>query len=306
MLNPLQDKLGDINSGSASFFSPTVLPTKYKESYLERLLVSANYLKSRFTEIPNTLIVTGSGLSGVINSIQNPEIIPYDEIPNFTRTKNDGHPGLLIKGSLNETDVLVFNGRWHYHDGLIPQEVTFPIRLMICLGVKNIIQTNAAGRLSQKVEIGDLMVLEDHVFFDIDPNLGIADIFRTDKFYSPDLAYDKDLNDRFLEIAQTKNIRATSGVYRFLSGPGYQTRAEEKILLNSGCDAVGMSTIPDILAAKCMDEENELRLLAISAIVSDAAMFSSTILTSNEVIETANQCTENLAKVLFELVGELN
>ena len=306
MLNPLQDKLGDVNSGSASFFSPTVLPTQYKESYLERLLVSANYLKSRFTEIPNTLIVTGSGLSGVINSIQNPDIIPYDEIPNFTNPKNDGHPGLLIKGSLNDKDVVVFNGRWHYHDGLLPQEVTFPIRLMICLGVKNIIQTNAAGRLSKKVEIGDLMVLEDHVFFDTDPNLGIADIFRTDKFYSPDVAYDKDLSDRFLEIAQRKNIRATSGVYRFLSGPGYQTKAEEKILLNSGCDAVGMSTIPEILAAKCMDEENELRMLAISAIVSDAAMFSSTILTSNEVIETANQCTENLSKVLFELVGELN
>jgi len=110
----------------------------------------------------------------------------------------------------------------------------------------------------------------------------------------------------FLEIAQRKNIRATSRVYRFMSGPGYQTRSEEKILLNSGCDAVGMSKIPDILAAKRMDEQNELRLLAISAIVSDAAMFSSTILTSREVIETANQCTENLSKVLYELIGNLN
>jgi len=259
---------------------------------------TADYIKARVGDIPETAIVLGSGLGMLTEELDNKIVMDYKDIPHFPISTVAGHAGQLIFGMLNYTPVLVMSGRFHFYEGYDISQVTYPIRTFAKLGIKNLILTNAAGGVNLNYVPGDLMLIKDHINFSgVSPLRGK----NLDEFGPrfPDMSnvYDSEVLLTVEEACAELGITVNEGVYAYLQGPNYETPAEIKALRNLGADAVGMSTVPEAIVARHCG----LKVAAISCITNMAAGILSKPLSHDEVKETAEFASRkfmNLVKLL--------
>jgi len=235
------------------------------------ITAAADFIRSRTHLRPAIGLILGSGLSPLADEVRDAVRVPYADIPHFVRSTVEGHEGQLVLGSLAGQDVCVMRGRFHYYEGYPMQQVTFPIRVMHALGAHTLVVTNAAGGLDPAFHPGDLMLIRDHInlvgMAGLNPLIGPNDESLGPRFPDMSCAYDPGLRRLAIEASQEEDIPLHQGVYICLSGPTYETPADLHFLRLIGADAVGMSTVPEVIVARHMD----MAVLGVSGI-SNVAM----------------------------------
>jgi len=265
----------------------------------EQIQEAVDYLKGKGLESPEIGLILGSGLGELANEAENKIEIPYEDIPFFPVSTVEGHAGQLVYGDLGGKKVLAMQGRFHYYEGYSMKEVTFPVRVMEALGVHSLLVTNAAGGVNQSFEPGDLMVINDHINLTGDnPLLGPNDSDLGERFIDMSQAYDADYQGIIRTTADENNISVKDGVYLGLSGPTYETPAEVRMIRTLGGDAVGMSTVPEVITAR----HSGLKVAGISCITNLAAGMQES-LNHSEVVETTERVKEQF-KLLVKSVVE--
>ena len=263
---------------------------------------ASRLLASRLPQTPTVGIVLGSGLGGLADQIPNPVIIPYAEIPGFAQSTAPGHAGRFVAGELAGQYVLCMQGRLHFYEGHSMQSIVFPIRVMADLGIKTLIVTNAAGGVNTSFSIGDFMLIEDHInFMGANPLTGPNLDELGPRFCDMTFAYDPELRALAEKAASEQGVRLQKGVYLGYMGPRYETPAEIRAFRTLGADAVGMSTVPEVIAANHCG----MRVLAMSLITNMAAGIEKKKLSGDEVIEIANSRAKVLQALVCKIVSEL-
>ncbi len=263
--------------------------------YSTQIREAVAYLKERVTMLPQIGMILGSGLGDYADTLEDAVKIPYSEIPNFPRPSVVGHSGALVFGQKNGRDVVAMQGRVHYYEGLTPRQLTLPVRVMASLGVKTLVLTNACGGVNLSFRPGDLMLISDHInFCGADPLIGE----NLDEFGPrfPDISdlYTRTLRQAVKEKAAAAGISLQEGVYLMYSGPNYETPAEIRAFRVLGADTVGMSTVPEALAAG----HSGMQVLGISCITNMAAGVLPQKLSHQEVVETADRVRGTFTKLL--------
>ncbi len=260
---------------------------------------AASYLTENMKSSPEIGLILGSGLGVLADEIENAIVIEYNDIPYFPMSTVEGHKGQLVIGTIEGKDVIAMQGRFHFYEGYSLQEVTFPIRVMKQIGVENLIVTNAAGGINEKLNPGDLMLIEDHINnLGTNPLIGKNDNEAGDRFPDMSQAYDRDLIDFAEKIAGDIGLNTKKGVYVANTGPSYETPAEVKMLRTLGGDAVGMSTVPEVIVAKHM----KMGVIGISCISNMAAGILDQPLSHEEVIETTTNVRSDFLRYVKELI----
>jgi purine-nucleoside phosphorylase len=277
------------------------------EQYVARMQEAASEIKAQVGDIPKTLIVLGSGLGTFAEEVKPRVILPYSAIPHMPVTQTEGHQGNLIVGTLDGNEVALFQGRVHCHDGLRPKDVAFGVRVMASLGVDTVVITNAAGSINPNYKVGDVMVLNGilSLFLPEDPSFGISHPALGPKFYPITQPFDLELGRRFLAAAEAQGLRAHQGAYAFVPGPRFESAVDIRFLsqLFLGTrviDAVGMSTVPEVLALKQM-RGDEVRILGISVITNVAAGLSESEPNLAEVMSEGARSSQKLVQALRAL-----
>ncbi len=266
-----------------------------------KLKETADYIKRSIKESPEIAIVLGSGLGSLVDDIENPVEIKYDEIPNFPVTTVEGHEGKLVCGRLGANPVIAMKGRFHYYEGYDISQVVFAIRVFKLLGISRLIVTNAAGGINKTFRPGELMIIKDHIsLFAPSPLRGknISEIGL--RFPDMTEAYNRNMMERCKEIANKKGISLKEGVYAFAQGPMYETPSEIRVLGILGADAVGMSTVPEVIAAR----HAGVNVLGISCITNMAAGILDQPLNHEEVMKTAGVAGRNLTALVKKFVSD--
>ncbi len=272
------------------------------KTYVERVKKAADFIKSKITETPEVCIVLGSGLHGIAEIVENPIRIPYKEIPEFPVSTAPGHKGELIFGKISGKYVALMNGRFHYYEGYHMRDVTFGVRVMQELGVKYLFLTNAAGGLNPDFEVGRPMIISDHInMMGDNPLIGPNVEEWGPRFPDMSNAYDKELRAIAKKVAEELNIPVYEGVYVAVAGPNFETPAELRMLRWMGADAVGMSTVPEVIAAA----HRGTKVLAISAITDRAVPDDLKPLTAEEVLEVAHRTGQLIAKILIKVLERI-
>ena len=249
---------------------------------------------------PTIAIVLGSGLGALADEVSGPDRIPYDKIPGWRKSTAPGHAGELVVGTLGGKSVAVMKGRLHYYEGYDIQEVVFPIRVFKAMGIETLILTNACGGLNPTYRAGDLMVLSDHInFMATNPLRGANDDTLGPRF--PDMVGTYTLDLRKLAHAVDPDLR--EGVYVAVAGPNYETPAELRMLRRWGADAVGMSTVPEVLVAR----HQSMRILAIATVTDMATGLPGLIdhVTHEEVLAVADRAGKRLGNVVKGVLAKL-
>lgn len=262
---------------------------------------AASYLENKGIENVEVGLILGSGLGELADEIENPIVIPYTEIPSFPVSTVAGHAGQLVYGTLGGKRVLALQGRFHYYEGYSMNEVTFPVRVMRFLGTESIIVTNAAGGVNKEFSPGDLMLITDHInSFGTNPLIGPNDEQFGVRF--PDLtqAYDLDYQNIAKEVANELELSLKEGVYYGVTGPTYETPAEVRMIQKVGGDAVGMSTIPEVIVAR----HAGMRVVGISCISNLAAGMGET-LNHEDVIEVTTKIRSSFKKLIVNLLQKI-
>jgi len=272
------------------------------KTYVERVKKAAEFIKSKITETPEICIVLGSGLHGIAEIVENPIRIPYKEIPEFPVSTAPGHKGELIFGKISGKYVALMNGRFHYYEGYHMRDVTFGVRVMQELGVKYLFLTNAAGGLNPDFEVGRPMIISDHInMMGDNPLIGPNVEEWGPRFPDMSNAYDKELRAIAKKVAEELNIPVYEGVYVAVAGPNFETPAELRMLRWMGADAVGMSTVPEVIAAA----HRGTKVLAISAITDRAVPDDLKPLTAEEVLEVAHRTGQLIAKIMIKVLERI-
>lgn len=243
---------------------------------------AAEHLRRRIGEVPKMALVLGSGLGILANELQDAMAIPYGEIPHFPASTAPGHAGRLVVGKLEGKPILVMQGRFHYYEGYSLDRVTFPVRVFKALGMERLFLTNASGGANAAFAPGDFMVMSDHInFTGQNPLIGPNDNQLGPRFFDLSRAYDPELRAIAHRAARDLGLVLREGVYAWFAGPSFETPAEVRMARLLGADAVGMSTVPEVIvAAHC-----GLRVLGISCITNMAAGILDQPITSDEVFE---------------------
>ena len=231
---------------------------------LQTIKQTADYIRSRVEgEMPKTAIILGTGLGALVDHIDNKQYIPYTDIPNFPVSTVEGHSGNLIFGTLGSKRVMAMQGRFHFYEGYDMKQVTFPVRVMKALGIETLFVSNAAGGMNPAFEIGDIMIITDHInLFPEHPLRGKNYNELGPRFPDMSEAYSHRLIKHALDIAKEKDIRVMQGVYVGTSGPTFETPAEYRYFHIIGGDAVGMSTVPEVIVAR----HSGMEVFAVSVI----------------------------------------
>ncbi|WP_181350004.1 purine-nucleoside phosphorylase [Thalassobacillus sp. CUG 92003] len=270
--------------------------------YIEEIKQAAAYLNDRLQHQPTTGLILGSGLGVLADEITDPVVIPYGDIPHFPQSTVAGHKGQLVAGTLEGRHVIAMQGRFHYYEGYSMKQVTFPVRVMKELGVETLIVTNAAGGINVTFEAGNLMVITDHINqMGDNPLLGANEEALGERFPDMSQAYDRELIEHANRCAEHLSLTVQNGVYVGNTGPAYETAAEIRMLRTLGGDAVGMSTVPEVVAAN----HAHMRVLGISCISNMAAGILDQPLTHDEVIETTAQVREDFLGFVKHIVNTL-
>ena len=271
----------------------------------EQVQEAATYVRERIGEEPRIGIILGSGLGGIAEVIEDKHVIPYGEIPHFVCSTAPGHKGQFVAGRFGGKPVICMQGRLHFYEGHALSDIIFPVRVMKLLGVRSMIVTNAAGGVNTDFQVGDLMLIEDHInFMGTNPLIGPNDAEFGPRFCDMSYTYTPSLRRAAEEAAEKLGISLRRGVYLGCTGPSYETPAEIRAFRTLGADAVGMSTVPEAIAASHCG----LKVLAFSLITNMAAGILDQPLSEEEVIEIGSRRGAELQRLITQIVtdcGEL-
>ena len=266
---------------------------------LERIQETADFLKSKMHTHPETAIILGTGLGSLANEITDKYEIGYETIPNFPVSTVEGHSGKLIFGKLGNKDIMAMQGRFHFYEGYSMKEVTFPIRVMRELGIKTLFVSNAAGGMNPAFEIGDLMIITDHINFFPEHPLRGKNIPYGPRFPDMSEAYNQALIRKADEIANEKDIKVQHGIYIGTQGPTYETPAEYKMFRILGADAVGMSTVPEVIVANHCG----IQVFGISVITDLGVEGKIVEVTHEDVQKAADAAQPLMTTIMRELIN---
>jgi purine-nucleoside phosphorylase len=270
---------------------------------LESIQNTTSYIKKRIGDfVPEAGIILGTGLGALVNDIEIEKQLMYSNIPDFPMSTLEFHSGKLIFGTLAGKKVVAMQGRLHYYEGYNMQQITFPVRVMKMLGIKTLFVSNASGSLNPEFKKGDLMVIEDHINLQpLNPLVGRNDTELGPRFPDMSEPYKQHLIDKALSIAAANNITCHKGVYVAVTGPNLETRAEYKYLRIIGGDAVGMSTVPEVIVANHMG----LPVFAISVLTDEGFPEILKPVSIEEIIAVAAEAEPKLTLILKELIAGL-
>ncbi len=266
---------------------------------LKKIEETAEFLKARMTTAPETAIILGTGLGSLVNEITDKYEIKYEEIPNFPLSTVEGHSGKLIFGKLGDKEIMAMQGRFHYYEGYSMKEVTFPVRVMRELGIKTLFVSNAAGGMNPDFIIGDLMIINDHINMFPEHPLRGKNIPYGDRFPDMSKTYSPELIAMAKEIAAEKGIRVVEGVYLGTQGPTFETPAEYVMFHRMGGDAVGMSTVPEVIVARHCG----IRVFGIS-VITDLGLEGVVVEVSHEEVQkAADEAQPRMTTIFREIVN---
>lgn len=269
---------------------------------MQKILEASQYIQSRIQKKPKVGLVLGSGLGIYVEQIQNKTIIPYSEIPHFRRTSVEGHEGRLIIGEVHGVTVAALQGRLHAYEGHPMEEIVLPVRTLAALGIEVLFLSNASGGINENFHPGDLVTITDHINLSgrnalVGPN--IAELGP--RFPDMSNAYDPELNSIIQQVAKTHHVDIKNGVYCSVLGPTYETPAEIRMIRIIGGDLVGMSTVPEVIAANHLG----LKVAAVACITNYAAGIKQEKLSHADVKKVAEKAMVGFATILTETIGEL-
>lgn len=247
---------------------------------------------------PETAVILGSGLGNLVNELTDTYEIAYKDIPHFPVSTVEGHSGRLIFGKLGQKDIMAMQGRFHYYEGYSMKEVTFPVRVMRELGIQTLFVSNAAGGTNPTFEIGDLMIITDHINFFPEHPLRGKNISYGPRFPDMSEAYDRTLIARAKEIASQKGITLREGIYIGTQGPTYETTAEYRMFARWGADAVGMSTVPEVIVANHCG----IRVFGMS-VITDLGVEGKIVEVSHEDVQRAADAAQpRMTAIMREMI----
>lgn len=266
---------------------------------LEKIQETAAFLKDKMHTRPETAIILGTGLGSLVHEITDAYEINYKDIPNFPVSTVEGHSGKLIFGKLGDKDIMAMQGRFHFYEGYSMKEVTFPVRVMRELGIKTLFVSNAAGGMNPDFSIGDLMIITDHINFFPEHPLRGKNIDYGPRFPDMSETYSKELIAKAIEIAKEKNIKVQQGIYIGTQGPTFETPAEYKMFRILGADAVGMSTVPEVIVANHCG----IRVFGIS-VITDLGLEGKIVEVSHEEVQKAADAAQpKMTTIMRELIN---
>ncbi|MGR6115418.1 purine-nucleoside phosphorylase [Aeribacillus composti] len=271
-------------------------------SIVEEVEKASQFLKDKCKQTPEIGLVLGSGLGVLAEEVEDAVTIPYSDIPYFPVSTVEGHKGQFVIGELNGKTVAIMQGRFHFYEGYSVKQVTFPVRVMKALGIHSLIVTNAAGGINQSYQPGDLMLITDHINnMGQNPLIGEHSPELGDRFPDMSEAYDSRLIQLAKEAAKELGIEIKEGVYVANTGPSYETPAEIRMLRAIGGDAVGMSTVPEVIVAN----QVIMKVLGISCITNMAAGILKQPLTHEEVMKTAEMVRADFIALVKSIVAKM-
>ena len=274
----------------------------------EQYETAAEFVRSRSSTEPKVGLILGSGLNALAESVRSADVIPYPEIPHFPKPTVEGHVGRLVMGTLEDTQVMIMQGRVHFYEGYPMSQVVFPVRVMQVMGIETLIVTNAAGGLDPAFQPGDLMLITDHLnlvgMAGSNPLFGPNDPSLGPRFPDMSQAYDPELARIAVEVAQQHDIPLRQGIYAGLAGPSFETPAEIRFLRIIGADAVGMSTVTEVTVAR----HGGIRVLGVSGIsnVALAEPDADHETSHEEVLAAGQQIVPRLSALIRGVLAKLN
>ncbi len=277
--------------------------TNSERGLVERLDEAASYINSKTGgTVVSTGLILGSGLGPLAEEIENPVIIRYEDIPGFPVSTVEGHAGRLVIGTLEGKSVICMQGRVHYYEGYEMEEVVFPLQVMGRLGVDRVIITNAAGCVRTDWEAGSLMLMTDHIKLTPDNPLRGANVKELgERFFDMTAVYDRSLQEVARKAAESLGIDLHEGVYMFFAGPNFETPAEVRAARVLGADAVGMSTVPEVIAASHCG----MKVLGISCLTNMAAGILDQPLNHEEVLENTMKCRDDFINLVRTILRDM-
>ncbi len=269
--------------------------------FYDKVKESAEYIKGITAQKPTIGIILGSGLGSLVETMENKEIIPYKEIPNFPQSSVSGHAGNLVFGKIGNQTVAAMQGRFHFYEGFSLQEVTYPLYVMQLLGIKNLMVTNACGGINENYTPGDLVLLTDYInMLGCNPLFGPNDERFGVRFPDMSEAYSLELRENAGAAAEKIGLKYKEGVYAWFNGPCYETAAEIRAYAALGADAIGMSTVPETIVANYLG----MRVLGISCITNMATGIAKEKHTHEQVVKIANEASENLCRWVRQILEQ--
>ena len=263
---------------------------------------TVDYLKDKGFEKPEVGIILGTGLGQLIDAVEILKEVSYNHIPNFPTATVEFHKGKLIYGNLGGKKVIVMQGRFHIYEGYTLQDVTYPVRVMQQLGISTLLVSNAAGAINLDFKKGELMLIDDHINLQGSSPLAVRGIEQMgDRFVDMSAPYDTNINATFKSIAKAKNITLHEGVYASVVGPQLETRAEYRMLKIIGADAVGMSTVPEVIVANHL----KLRVAAVSVLTDECDPDNLKPVNIAEIIAMAEKAEPDMVALFKTLIETL-
>lgn len=273
------------------------------KTLITKIKEAAAYIQSKYSTAPQIGLILGSGLGVIADLVENATVISYEDIPHFPVSTVEGHAGELLLGTIQGKHVLLMKGRFHMYEGYGVEVVSFPVRVMKELGVKTLLVTNAAGGINTSYEVGDLMLIKDHINFTFrNPLIGPNHKELGVRFQDMSEAYNRKLRQTAKEVAAEQGIKLQEGVYIGLLGPTYETPAEIRMMRTLGADAVGMSTVAEVIVAR----HAGIEVLGFSCISNMAAGILDQPLSHEEVMETTERVKPKFLKLILGIVGKLD
>ncbi len=269
-------------------------------SIIQQLEETVSFIKSIYPHKPKAGIILGSGLGNLVNEIKIENEIGYDAIPHFPVSTVEGHSGKLLLGELSGKKVVVMAGRFHYYEGYTPQQVAYPVRVMKMLGINTLFISNAAGGVNAGFKVGDLMIIKDHIsFFTANPLIGKNEKEIGPRFPDMSEPYNKSLIAKAKAIGERLGYQLKEGVYTGVTGPTFETHAEYRLVKAVGGDAVGMSTVQEVITAV----HAGLKVFAVSVITDIGIREEENTITHEEVLAAAKEAEPKLTQLFKEMVA---
>lgn len=262
---------------------------------------TAQYLKERTTIKPKTAVILGSGLGDFAEGMELESRMAYKDIPNFPVSTVKGHKEELLFGTMGGKEIMCMQGRFHYYEGFTMQQITFPIRVMKALGIELLVVTNASGAVNPTYNVGDIMLIKDHINFMPNPLIGPNDSRFGTRFPSMDNAYDKTMREQAKLAASQNGISLQEGVYVGTTGPSYETPAEYVFFRTIGGDTVGMSTVPEVIVAA----HSGIKVLGMSVIGNVFRPDEVKECTHDEVLEGVAKAGDKMSRIVKSLINNL-
>lgn len=267
--------------------------------FYDQVKESADYIRSKVNAKADFAVILGSGLGKIVDIMENKEIVPYKEIPNFPQSSVAGHAGNLVFGSIGNTRIMALQGRFHYYEGFSMKEVAYPVYVMKLLGIDKMIVTNACGGINETFQPGDMMIIDDFInSVCVNPLMGANDERFGPRFPDMSEPFSRELREKAKKVADELGIETKHGVYTLFQGPYYETAAEIRMFKTAGSDAIGMSTVPETIVANYVG----IKTLGIACITNMATGLRTGKHSHKEVVAIAERTSEKLCMWIEKLL----